>query len=68
MHVAVAERDGENKITRYIPLIPAPSTLLRAGFSIEGEGAATCVDTYGQRDTKLFIKIAMQVIMKSISL
>jgi len=39
MHGAVAERAGENKITRYIPLIPAPSTLLRAGFSLKGEEA-----------------------------
>jgi len=29
----------ENKIIHYIPLIPASSTLLRAGFSHKGEGA-----------------------------
>ena len=33
------------KSTSYAPLIPAPSTLLRAGFSLKGEGAGTCVDT-----------------------
>ncbi|MDD1624134.1 MAG: asparaginase [Methylococcaceae bacterium] len=33
------------KSTPYAPLIPAPSTLLRAGFSLKGEGADTCVDT-----------------------
>jgi hypothetical protein len=39
----------ENKINVYIPLIPAPSTLLRTGFSLKGEGAGTCVDTYANR-------------------
>ena len=39
-HGAVAERVGERKIksAAYIPLIPA--------FSLKGEGAGTCVDTY----------------------
>jgi hypothetical protein len=31
------------KSTIYIPLIPA--------FSLEGEGADTCVDTYAQRES-----------------
>ena len=34
------------KSTGYIPLIPAPSTVLRTGFSLKGEGAPTCVDTF----------------------
>jgi len=42
------ERVGERriKINYLYPLIPAPSTLLRAGFFLKGEGAGTCVDTY----------------------
>jgi len=35
------EKTEENKINVYIPLIPTPSTLLRAGFSLKGEGAGT---------------------------
>jgi len=42
------ERAGERRIksTGYIPLIPTPSTPLRAGFSLKGEGAPSCVDTH----------------------
>jgi len=42
MHGAIAERVGERRIktTLYIPLIPT--------FSLKGEGAGTCVDTYAQ--------------------
>ncbi len=36
----------ENKINCLYPLIPAPSTRLRAGFSLKGEGAPTFVDTH----------------------
>ena len=41
MHGAVAERAGERRIKSHVisPLIPAPSTLLRAGFSLKGEEA-----------------------------
>ena len=41
------ERTGVRRIksTSYIPPHPTPSTLLRAGFSLKGEGAVTCVDT-----------------------
>jgi hypothetical protein len=35
----------ENKINVYIPHIPAPSTRLRAGFSLKGEGVGTCVES-----------------------
>ncbi|MDO9048781.1 MAG: hypothetical protein Q7U66_13755 [Methylobacter sp.] len=41
---AVAERVGERRIktTTYIPLIPT--------FSLKGEGAGTCVDSYAPRE------------------
>jgi hypothetical protein len=41
------ERVGKRRIKSHvIPLIPAPSTLLRAGFSRKGEGADSYIDAY----------------------
>ena len=36
------------------PLIPAPSTPLRAGFFLKGEGTPTCVNTYELRGKLLY--------------
>ncbi|MFZ2170759.1 MAG: hypothetical protein WAW61_14125, partial [Methylococcaceae bacterium] len=40
---------AEKKSSVYIPFIPAPSTLLSAGFSLDGEGASTYPVTCAQR-------------------
>jgi len=45
------ERVGVRRIKSagYISPIPAPSTPLRTGFTLKGEGAPTCVDTHASK-------------------